>query len=341
MAYDLILPQYTEIVMYQTEDGMTKIDVQMSGETVWLSLDQMAELFQRDKSTISRHIKNIFGEGELSRDSVVANFATTAADGKTYQVDYYNLDVIISVGYRVKSLRGTQFRIWANSVLKEYLLKGFAMNDELLKKAGGGNYFDELLERIRDIRSSEKVFWQKVLDIYTTSVDYNPKIESSLLFFKTVQNKMHWAAHGQTAAEKIYYSADSGKPNMGMYSFKGNHPTQADALVAKNYCNVEELEALNSVVSAYLEFAEMQARRHIAMYMKDWIETLDGFLKLSRHEILTNAGSISAAVAEKKAKEEYQKYRAVQDKQPDRAEQDCVAALENSEKRLLDSREKS
>ena len=334
MGNDFIQPQNTEIIMYRTEDGLTKIDVQMCGETVWLSLDQMADLFQRDKSTISRHIKNIFGEGELNRNSVVAKFATTAADGKVYQVDYYNLDVIISVGYRVKSLRGTQFRIWANSVLKEYLLKGFAMNDELLKKAGGGNYFDELLERIRDIRSSEKVFWRKVLDIYATSMDYDPRMEASVLFFKTVQNKMHWAAHGQTAAEKIYFSADSTKPNMGLYSFSGSHPTQADALVAKNYCNQQELEALNGIVSAYLEFAEMQARRHIPMYMKDWIEILDGFLKLSKHDILTGAGKISAAMAEKKAKEEYQKFRALQDRGLSRADKDFITALENAEKAL-------
>lgn len=338
MSNNLIQPQNTEIIMYQTEDGLTKIDVQMSGETVWLSLDQMADLFQRDKSTISRHIKNIFGEGELDRNSVVANFATTAADGKVYQVDYYNLDVIISVGYRVKSLRGTQFRIWANSVLKEYLLKGFAMNDELLKKAGGGNYFDELLERIRDIWSSEKVFWRKVLDIYATSMDYDPRMETSVLFFKTVQNKMHWAAHGQTAAEKIYFSADSTKPNMGLYSFSGRHPTQSDALVAKNYCNQEELEALNGIVSAYLEFAEMQARRHIPMYMKDWIETLDGFLKLSKHEILTGAGRISAAMAEKKAKEEYHKFRSLQDSQLAKSDKDFIAALEIAEKALTENK---
>ncbi|MBS5603579.1 MAG: virulence RhuM family protein [Enterocloster asparagiformis] len=334
MSNDLIQPQNTEMIMYQTEDGLTKIDVQMSGETVWLSLDQMADLFQRDKSTISRHIKNVFGEGELDRNSVVAKFATTAADGKTYQVDYYNLDVIISVGYRVKSLRGTQFRIWANSVLKEYLIKGFAMNDELLKKAGGGNYFDELLERIRDIRSSEKVFWRKVLDIYATSMDYDPRMEASVLFFKTVQNKMHWAAHGQTAAEKIFFSADSSKPNMGLYSFRGSHPTQADALVAKNYCNQEELEALNGIVSAYLEFAEMQARRHIPMYMKDWIETLDGFLKLSKHDILTDAGRISAVMAEKKAKDEYHKFRELQDRNLSRADKDFIAVLDRAEKAI-------
>lgn len=334
MEHNLIQPQNTEIIMYQTEDGLTKVDVQMSGETVWLTREQMAELFQRDRSVIGKHIKNIFDEGELRKEAVWAKFAHTAEDGKTYQVDYYNLDVIISVGYRVKSLRGTQFRIWANFILKEYLLKGFAMNDELLKKAGGGNYFDELLERIRDIRSSEKVFWRKVLDIYATSMDYSANTEESILFFKTVQNKMHWAAHGKTAAEKIYYSADSSKTNMGLYSFSGSHPTQSDALVAKNYCNEEELSALNLLVSAYLEFAEMQARRHIPMYMKDWIETLDGFLKLSKYDILSNAGRISAAMAEKKAKDEYHKFRALQDEQLGVVDKDFIAALENAEKML-------
>lgn len=268
--------------MYQTDDGLTKIETTFDGDTVWLSIDQMAELFQRDKSVIGKHIRNIFKEGELEKNSVWAKFAYTASDGKSYQLDYYNLDVIISVGYRVKSLRGTQFRIWASSILKEYMKKGFAMNDDLLKNNGGGIYFDELLERIRDIRSSEKVFWRKVLDIYATSVDYDPRTEVSTLFFKTVQNKMHWAAHGHTAAEKVYYSADAGKPYMGMLSFKGEQPRQADALVAKNYCNEEKLDALKSIVSAYLEFAIMQARRRIPMYMSDWIETLDGFLKLSK-----------------------------------------------------------
>ena len=325
----------SEIVMYQTEDGLTKIETTFDSDTVWLSIDQMAELFQRDKSTISRHIKNIFNEGELIRNSVVANFATTAADGKTYQVDYYNLDVIISVGYRVKSLRGTQFRIWASNVLKEYMKKGFAMNDDLLKNNGGGIYFDELLERIRDIRSSEKVFWRKVLDIYATSVDYDPRTEVSTLFFKTVQNKMHWAAHGHTAAEKIYYSADADKPYMGMLSFKGEQPKQADALVAKNYCTEEELVALNSIVSAYLEFAEMQARRRIPMYMPDWIETLDGFLKLSKHEILTHAGKISAKTAELKAKEEYKKYKVLHMEDVSKVEEDYIKALEDMEMKLL------
>ena len=325
----------SEIVIYQTEDGLTKIETTFDNDSVWLSLDQMAELFQRDKSTISRHVKNIFNEGELVRASVVANYATTAGDGKTYQVDYYNLDVIISVGYRIKSLRGTQFRIWANSVLKEYLKKGFAMNDDLFKNNGGGVYFDELLERIRDIRSSEKVFWRKVLDIYAISVDYDPRIEESILFFKTVQNKMHWATHGQTAAEKIYFSVDSDKPYMGMHSFKGEHPTKSDALIAKNYCTEEELSTLNSVVSAYLEFAEMQARRRIPMHMSDWIETLDGFLKLSKQEILTHAGKISANVAESKAKEEYKKYKELHLDDVSKVEKDYIKALESIETKLF------
>jgi hypothetical protein len=330
----------SEIIMYQTEDGQTKIETTFENDTVWLSIDQMAELFQRDKSTISRHIKNIFNEGELIRNAVVANFATTAADGKTYQVDYYNLDVIISVGYRVKSLRGTQFRIWASNVLREYMKKGFAMNDDLLKNNGGGIYFDELMERIRDIRSSEKAFWRKVLDIYATSVDYDPRMESSMLFFKTVQNKMHWAAHGQTAAEKIYYSANADKPHMGMLSFKGGQPTQADTLVAKNYCTEDELAALNSVVSAYLEFAEMQARRRIPMYMSDWIEILDGFLKLSKHEILTHAGKISAKTAEIKAKEEYKKYKSLHVQDISQVEKDYINALEDMEMKLIGESDK-
>lgn len=327
-----MIPQNSELIMYQTEDGKTRIDVRMENETVWLTQAQIAELFQRDRSVISKHIKNVFAEGELDEKSNV-QFLHIANSDKP--VAFYNLDVIISVGYRVKSLRGTQFRIWANSVLKEYLIKGFAMNDELLKQAGGGNYFDELLERIRDIRSSEKVFWRKVLDIYATSVDYDPRTETSVLFFKTVQNKMHWAAHGHTAAEKIYFSADSTKPNMGLYSFAGAHPTQAEALVAKNYCNAEELEQLNSIVSAYLEFAEMQARRRIPMYMGDWIETLDGFLKLSKHEILSGAGKISATMAEKKAKDEYRKYKVSLDYQLSAADMDCIKALESEEQKLL------
>ena len=233
--------QNSNILMYTTEDGITKVEVTFENDTVWLSLDQMAELFQRDKSTISRHIKNIFAEGELNKNSVVANFATTASDGKVYQVDYYNLDVIISVGYRVKSLRGTQFRIWATKVLKEYMQKGFALDDDRLKRLGGGNYFDELLSRIRDIRSSEKVFWRKVLEIYATSIDYNPKAESSVLFFKQVQNKMHWAAHKHTAAEIIFERANADSENMGLTSWEGKQLKRTDVEIAKNYLSSEEM----------------------------------------------------------------------------------------------------
>ena len=324
----------TELIIYQTEDGRTKIDVHMENETVWLSLDQMAELFQRDKSTISRHIKNIFDEGELTRESVVANFATTATDGKTYHVDYYNLDVIISVGYRVKSLRGTQFRIWANSVLREYLIKGFAMNDDLLKQSGGGNYFDELLERIRDIRSSEKVFWRKVLDIYATSVDYSANAEESVLFFKTVQNKMIYAATGMTAAELVNGRANALLPMMGLTVVKGNRPTLAEAKTAKNYLNEEELGTLNRLVSAYLDLAELQAMRKKPMYMKDWVARLDDYLRMTDSEVLQNAGKVSHALAEQKAKEEYQKYKQLHSGELSRVEQAFLESVEATAKRL-------
>ncbi|MDD6969390.1 MAG: virulence RhuM family protein [Treponema sp.] len=300
----------TNLIMYTTEDGVTKIQATFDNDTVWLSIDQMAELFQRDKSTISRHIKNIFEEGEYISDSVVANFATTAKDGKTYQVEYYNLDVIISVGYRVKSLRGTQFRIWAMQILKEYMQKGFALDDNRLKELGGGNYFDELLERIRDIRSSEKVFWRKVLDIYATSIDYNPSAESSVAFFKQVQNKMHWAAHKHTAAEIIYERADSDKQNMGLTSWSGKQIKKTDVEIAKNYLSEKELDALNKIVTAYLDIAEVRALNHEPMYMKDWLETIDDYLKMTRREILSTAGRISHEQALDKAHEEYKKFKA-------------------------------
>ncbi|MDD7610237.1 MAG: virulence RhuM family protein [Spirochaetales bacterium] len=300
----------TNLIMYTTEDGVTKIQATFDNDTVWLSIDQMAELFQRDKSTISRHIKNIFEEGEYISDSVVANFATTAKDGKTYQVEYYNLDVIISVGYRVKSLRGTQFRIWAMQILKEYMQKGFALDDKRLKELGGGNYFDELLERIRDIRSSEKVFWRKVLDIYATSIDYNPSAESSVAFFKQVQNKMHWAAHKHTAAEIIYERADSDKQNMGLTSWNGKQIKKTDVEIAKNYLSEKELDALNKIVTAYLDIAEVRALDHEPMYMKDWLETIDDYLKMTRREILSTAGRISHEQALDKAHEEYKKFKA-------------------------------
>lgn len=297
-----------EFLLYQTEDGETRVEVRFDGETAWLSLGQMAELFQRDKSVISRHIKNVFEEGELDRTAVVAGSATTAADGKTYQVEYFNLDVIISVGYRVKSHRGTQFRIWATQRLREYIIKGFTLDDERLKRADGGNYFDELLARIRDVRSSEKVFWRKVLDIYATSIDYDPRVEASQRFFKTVQNKMHWAAHGHTAAEIVAMRADATKPNMGLTSWTGEGPRKADVVVAKNYLGADEIEALNRIVTAYLEFAELQALNRKPMYMADWIAKLDDFLQLSEREILRHAGRISHEEAAAKAELEYDRF---------------------------------
>ncbi|NLP49067.1 MAG: virulence RhuM family protein [Clostridiales bacterium] len=304
------MENYGEIIIYQTDDGLTKIDVSMQDETVWLSLDQMAELFERDKSTISRHIKNIFEEGELSRNSVVANFATTASDGKIYQVDYYNLDVVISVGYRVKSQRGVQFRIWAANILKEYIKKGFAMDDERLKNLGGGNYWKELLDRIRDIRSSEKVMYRQVLDLYATSADYDPKSSESIAFFKMVQNKLHYAAHGHTAAELIYKRADANKPFMGLTTFSGDFPLAKDIVVAKNYLTEDELRILNGIVSGYFDFAEVQAMRRRVMYMNDYVEHLDNLLKASGEKLLEDAGRVSHAKAMEKAKKEYKKYQA-------------------------------
>lgn len=299
----------SDILIYQSEDGQTRIEVRLQDETVWLSLNQMAGLFQRDKSVISRHIRNIFEEGELGPAAVVAKFATTAADGKTYQVDHYNLDVIISVGYRVKSHRGTQFRIWATQRLREYIIKGFTLDDDRLKQGGGGNYFDELLSRIRDIRSSEKVFWRKVLDIYATSIDYDPNTELSSNFFAVVQNKMHWAAHGHTAAEIVVKRADAAKPNMGLTSWAGDRPRKADAEIAKNYLKADELDALNRIVTIYLEFAELQALNRKPMYMRDWIAKLDDFLRISERDILLHAGNISHDAAIEKARAEYEKYR--------------------------------
>ena len=298
-----------DIIIYQTEDGLTKINVNIQGETVWLSLDLMAELFQRDKSTISRHIKNIFSEGELSPEAVVAKFATTATDGKTYQVDYYNLDVIISVGYRVKSVRGTQFRIWATQRLREYLIKGFTMDDERLKGNGGGNYWKELLDRIRDIRSSEKVLYRQVLDLYATSVDYNPRSEESILFFKMVQNKLHFAAHGHTAAEVIYERADAEKPFMGLTTFSGELPALKDISIAKNYLNENELKILNNLVSGYFDLAEISAIEQKPMYMSDYIQQLDAVLTSGNRPLLVGGGSVSHAQAMEKATTEYRKYQ--------------------------------
>lgn len=298
------------IVIFKTDDEQIAVDVRFYEESVWLTLDQMATLFERDKSTVSKHIKNIFAEGELQKDSVVAKFATTAADNKTYQVDYYNLDVIISVGYRVKSLRGTQFRQWATKRLNEYIRKGFTMDDERLKNLGGGGYWKELLERIRDIRASEKVFYRQVLDIYATSIDYDPHADISIDFFKKVQNKIHYAIHGQTAAEVIYTRADAEKEFMGLTTFKGKRPHLEDAVIAKNYLNEQELRSLGQLVSGYLDFAERQAERQQTMTMKDWAEHLDKILTMSGEKLLIGAGSISHTQAVNKATAEYKKYQA-------------------------------
>ena len=321
----------TELIIYQTEDGTTKIDVYFQGENAWLSKAQMAELFQRDRSVISRHVRNVFDEGELDEKSNVQKMHIANSDKP---VEYYSLDVIISVGYRVKSLRGTQFRIWANSVLREYLVKGFAMNDDLLKQSGGGNYFDELLERIWDIRSSAKVFWRKVLDIYATSVDYSANAEESVLFFKTVQNKMLYAATGMTAAELVSGRANALLPMMGMTVVKGKRPTLAEAKTAKSYLNEEELATFNRLVSAYLDLAELQAMRKKPMYMKDWVARLDDYLRMTDSEVLQNAGKVSHALAEQKAKEEYQKYKRLHSGELSRVEQAFLESVEATAKRL-------
>jgi len=321
-----------DILIYQAEDGSTKIQVQLNDNTVWLTQAAMMELFQTTKQNISLHIKNIFQEGELEENSVVKEYLTTAADGKNYRTKYYNLDVIISVGYRVKSLRGTQFRIWATERLREYLIKGFTMNDELLKQGGG--YFDELLDRIRDIRSSEKVFYRKVLEIYATSMDYDPRVSVTQQFFQTVQNKLHWAAHGHTAAEIIFERANAQLPFMGLTAFKGKKPTKQEIGVAKNYLSEEELAILNRMVSAYLDIAEINAMQRKPMYMKDWIEVLDGFIKMSRQEVLTHAGKISAELAQQKALTEYDAYKSKTADELSEVEKQFIASIEQAEKHL-------
>ena len=327
-----------QFLLYQTPDGDSQIEVKLQNDTVWLSLDQMAELFQRNKSTISRHIKNVLEDGELQEEATIANFATVQNEG-TRKVErviaYYNLDMIISIGYRVHSYRGVQFRIWATKVLKEYIVKGFAMNDDLLKRAGGGNYFDELLARIRDIRSSEKVFYRKVLEIYALSIDYDPRVEMTQKFFKTVQNKMHYSVHGHTAAEIIYERADAEKDFMGLTTWSGAMPTKPEAEIAKNYLTHEEIKSLNRIVSLYLDFAEMQAEEHRPMYMKDWINILDDFLRISRKDILTHAGKISAKLAKEKADQEYDKFKERTKNDLSPVEIHFLENFEREQKRLL------
>jgi hypothetical protein len=325
----------SEIIIYQTEDGITKIQVRLEDNTVWLTQADMVELFQSSKSNISEHIKHIFEEGELHPESTVRNFRTVRTEGNRQverEIEHYNLDVIISVGYRVKSLRGTQFRIWATERLREYLIKGFTMNDDLLKQGGG--YFEELLERIRDIRSSEKIFYRKVLEIYATSIDYDPRAEITQQFFQTVQNKLHWAAHGHTAAEIIFQRANAQLPFMGLTSFKGKKPTKQEITVAKNYLNEEELSILNRLVSAYLDIADINAMQRKPMYMKDWIEILDGFLKMSRQDVLTHAGKISAEIAQHKALAEYEAYKNKANDELSEVEKQFIASIEQAHKQL-------
>ena len=298
----------TNFILYKTPDSKVSINVQIEDETVWLTQDQMAELFDKSKSTIVEHLGNIFEEGELDEDLVVRKFRTTATDGKIYDVKHYNLDVIISVGYRVKSLRGTQFRQWATRRLREYIIKGFTMDDERLKQ-GGGRYFKELLQRIRDIRSSERNLYQQVTDIYATSIDYQKDADLTKKFFATVQNKMHYAVHGKTAAEMIYARADAGQPNMGLTNFKGDYITTDDIGVAKNYLSEAELNVLNLIVSQYLDFAELQAARRKTMTMQQWIDKLDEYLRVNDSKLLDSAGKISHKQAMAKAKREFDTYR--------------------------------
>jgi len=334
------MKQQSDIIIYQSDDGITRIETRLENETVWLTQAQMAELFQKGRTTITEHIKHIFDEGELEEDAVSRKFRHTAVDGKEYLTTFYNLDVIISVGYRVKSHQGTKFRQWATARLREYIVKGFTMNDELLKQAGGGNYFDELLARIRDIRSSEKIFWRKVLDIYATSIDYDPKTEISQTFFKTVQNKMHWATHGNTAAEVIYKRIDAEKPHLGLTHFKGEYPSKQEVQIAKNYLNEEELNILNRMVTAYLELAELQALNRRPMYMQDWVTRLDDFLRMTGNEVLQHAGAISHQQALQKAEIEYAKYKEKTKNELSKAEKDFVQFIDQTAKSLESKKKK-
>ena len=301
--------QHGEIILYQTEDGLTKIDVHFEDETVWLTQAQLCDLYQTSKSNISEHIKHIFAEGELEESQVVRKFRTTAADGKSYNMSFYNLDMIISLGYRVKSLTATRFRQWATARLKEYMIKGFVLDDERLKGHGGGDYWKELLDRIRDIRSSEKVMYRQVLDLYATSQDYDPSSPESVHFFKIVQNKLHYAAHGHTAAELIFERADAEQEFMGLRSFAGEFPVKKDTEIAKNYLDADELRVLNNLVSGYFDFAEISAIEHRPMYMRDYIQQLDAILSSGGRQLLSDAGSVSHAAAIEKAHEEYRKYQ--------------------------------
>lgn len=323
--------QNTQIIIYQSEDGKTKIETRLKNETLWLNQSQISEVFQVDRTGITKHINNIFKDNELDEKS---NVQSLHVGGSDKPVKFYNLELIIAVGYRVRSKQGIKFRQWATSILKEYMVKGFTMNDELLKEAGGGVYFDELLARIRDIRSSEKVFYRKILDIYETSVDYDPYSETSQDFFKTIQNKMHFAAHGNTAAEIIFERVNSNVLNMGLTTFKGNKPNKQEVQVAKNYLDENELNILNRIVTAYLEFAELQALNRKPMYMKDWIVKLDDFLQMTDNEVLKNKGTKSHMQAITKAKEEYEKYKEKTKDDLTKVEKDFISSIENTQKIL-------
>ena len=329
-------PEKSEIIIYQTDDGQTRIEVRMETETVWLTQAQMAELFQTTKQNISLHIQNLFSENELNKNSVVKEYLTTAADGKNYQTAFYNLDVIIAVGYRVKSLRGTQFRRWATGVLREYLVKGFAMNDELLKNMGGGVYWKELLERIHDIRASEKVMYRQVLDLYATSLDYDATMPETLEFFKIVQNKLHYAASGHTAGELISDRANASLPFMGLTVFKGSRPVKSEVTVAKNYMTEKELFALRRMVNAFFDLAELRAERHEPTYMKNWLEILDKFSRDFGMGILEDAGTVSHEAAMKRAQAEYEKYRQKTLNELSPAERDFLSGIKTAQKKLED-----
>ncbi len=319
----------SRVILYTTDDGQMKVDLKLEDGTVWLSQLQIAELFNATKQNISLHLKNIFDDGELGVDSVVKESLTTAADGKNYRTKLYHLDAILAVGYRVRSSRGSEFRRWASTVLKEYLEKGFALNDDRLKNLGGGNYWKELLDRIRDIRSSEKVMYRQVLDLYATATDYNPKSEESLQFFKIVQNKLHYAAHGHTASEVIYLRVDSDKPFAGLSNFKGSQPTQAEAMVAKNYLSESELRVLNNLVSAYFDLAELNAIEQREMRMADYVRELDSILSSTGRKLLDNAGKVSSTQAKEKAKRELKKYKALN---LDAVEKDYLKTISSLEK---------
>lgn len=342
------LPSHkTNILLYQTDDGSFRLDVPTDGDTVWLTQQQMADLFGKARTTITGHIQNVFEEGELQQQVVCRDFRHTtphgAIEGKTQSklVRHYNLDVIISVGYRVRSLRGTQFRIWATQRLREYLIKGFTMDDQRLKEAGNSRYFEELLQRIRDIRSSEKVFWRKVLDIFSTSIDYDSRSETAGDFFAKIQNQLHWAAHGHTAAELIYERADAAQPNMGITNFPGNQLLKRDTEIAKNYLGEEELNLLNRIVTAYLELAEIQALNRVAMSMQDWLERLQQFLTMTGRDILTHAGKISRSEALEKAHQEYAAYKHKQINAPSEVERQFIETTEKQLKALEQQRKKS